>query len=97
MIPVIDLTAIWALLAKAARLIFALSVIVAAFTMSTVAVDAFAAWLTAQSEPVVDGQTIPLLAMMEWTGVFTGTGVVIGAHVAVVTLRQVYRVIGWLS
>lgn len=44
----------------------------------------------------VGGYSVPMFAMMEWMGVWTGISSIIGAHTAVFSVRQIYRIMGWI-
>lgn len=81
---------------KIAKLVFSGTVIVVAYNLATGVVDDLVAWLGTLSEPVVAGEVVPILAMMQWSGFFEALSILLGAHLAVLTIRLVMRGVDWL-
>lgn len=74
----------------------ALLVVGLALALCEEAVDAFVNLLESLVDPVINDVTFPIVGMLRYMGIVEGISVVLGAHLAVFSLRTVYRLVGWI-
>lgn len=73
----------------------AAALLAAVYVLVDNAVVALTSWIAGQSDPIVDGAVMPLFSMMAFMGLFEGWGIIIGAHLVVLSIKYGCLIFGW--
>lgn len=81
---------------KILKLTAMVGLITAAVLLADSAVDSVVLYIAEMAEPLVGSTEVPIVAMMDYMGLFDALSVVFGAWSGVVTFKLAVKVIDWL-